>query len=93
MDSAKQRIHDKVREAFLPTEDAALWDQAVDLLPPETQEAVWHFITTTPDGLEFLTQNLKAKYSALETVDPKQWEAIMQSEKTYIKSLNPSLTV
>ena len=68
----------------LAAEDQSLWDRIFTVMGGEDLFGLAEFIGQDKEKLEFLTNNLRQKMSALANLDQSAMERILEEEKALI---------
>ena len=83
----KEKILNIIHQGSLNSEEMELWEQVVGNLADELCPDVIWFLENTPNGLRMMTENIKEKLVALRSGDMAAWEAVLQKEGKFLKSL------
>jgi len=77
----KNNLLDTINNSSLSEEDKQLWQRSLEEAPQAVLIALHGFFVDFPDKLEESTSFLKRKIHALESKDPKAWNAVLQDEE------------
>jgi len=87
MEDCKEKILIIIRQSSLSFEETNLWEETVKNIPDDLCLDVLWFLQNTPNGVRKITDNIKDKVIAINNDDVEKWEAILQKDADFLKSL------
>jgi hypothetical protein len=89
MEDCKEKILTIIRQNSLSFEESNLWEKTINNnhIPDKLCPDVLWFLENNPNGVRILTDNIKENIVAVESGDIAKWEAILQKDVKFLKSL------
>jgi len=87
MGTDKEKILTIIQQNSLPFEELNLWEEIVNHIPDKLHPDVLWFLENIPNGVSILTNKIKENMAAIESGDVARWEAILQKDTEFLKSL------
>ena len=87
MGTDKEKILTIIQQNSLPFEELSLWEEIVNHIPDKLHPDVLWFLENIPNGVSILTNKIKENMAAIENGDVAKWEAILQKDTEFLKSL------